>query len=174
MDYVRSLCRPFDFLAVVRSNVALRSSFFFFPPSAQTLTGSDWRVRQSPIQVILLWPLLDEEFADFQFPGDFIFDIWGAVSDGRGGRLKLLSVWKHVTYSWTKVQSVLFHRHRLSECCLNEHEKNASAMNLFFWVWPPCWNLSTLSLGVSIEITGLASLLKFSRFFTSLIWELKG
>ena len=41
--------------------------------------------------MILLWLLLDEEFADFQFPVDFIFDIWGAVSDGRSGRLKLLS-----------------------------------------------------------------------------------
>lgn len=30
---------------------------------------------------------VDEEFADFQFPDDFIFDIWGAVSDGRSGRL---------------------------------------------------------------------------------------
>ena len=142
--------------------------FFFFFPSAQTLTGSYWRVRQSPIQVILLWPLLYEEFADFQFPVDFIFDIRGAVSDGRSGRLKLLSAfWKRVTYSSTKVQSVLFHRHRLSECCLHEHENNASAMNLFFWVWPPCWNLSSLSLRVSIEITGLASLFKFSQFFTS-------
>ena len=30
---------------------------------------------------------VDEEFSDFQFPDDFIFDIWGAVSDGRSGRL---------------------------------------------------------------------------------------
>ncbi|PFX27771.1 PDZ domain-containing protein GIPC1 [Stylophora pistillata] len=30
---------------------------------------------------------VDEEFADFQFPDDFIFDIWGAVSDGRSGSL---------------------------------------------------------------------------------------
>ena len=134
----------------MRSNVALRSSFFPLSPDA----GSYWRVRQSPIQVILLWPLRDEEFADFQFPVDFIVDIWGAVWDGRSGRLKLLSVWKHVTYSLMKVQSVLFHRHRLSECRLNEHEKNASAMNLFFWVWPPCWNLSILSLRVSIDWFG--------------------
>jgi len=30
---------------------------------------------------------VDEEFSDFQFPDDFVFDIWGAVSDGRSGRL---------------------------------------------------------------------------------------
>lgn len=30
---------------------------------------------------------VDEEFADFQFPDDFIFDIWGAVSDSKSGRL---------------------------------------------------------------------------------------
>lgn len=30
---------------------------------------------------------VDEEFGDFQFPDDFIFDIWGAVSDGKSGRL---------------------------------------------------------------------------------------
>ncbi|XP_068676155.1 PDZ domain-containing protein GIPC3-like [Montipora foliosa] len=31
---------------------------------------------------------VDEEFADFQFPDDFIFDIWGAISDSRSGRLQ--------------------------------------------------------------------------------------
>ena len=31
---------------------------------------------------------VDEEFADFQFPDDFIFDIWGAISDSKSGRLQ--------------------------------------------------------------------------------------
>ena len=30
---------------------------------------------------------IDEEFGDFEFPDDFIFDIWGAVTDVKSGRL---------------------------------------------------------------------------------------
>ena len=30
---------------------------------------------------------LDEEYADFQFPDDFIFDLWGVISDAKKGRI---------------------------------------------------------------------------------------
>ena len=30
---------------------------------------------------------VDKRFAEFQFPDDFIFDIWGAISDAKSGRL---------------------------------------------------------------------------------------
>lgn len=30
---------------------------------------------------------LDEDFAIFQFPDDFIFDVWGAIQDAKDGRI---------------------------------------------------------------------------------------
>lgn len=64
----------------MRSNMALWSFFF---PSAETLVLKSKTVS-NPSDFAMA---VDEEFADFQFPDDFIFDIWGAVSDGRSGRL---------------------------------------------------------------------------------------
>lgn len=31
---------------------------------------------------------IDQDFADFEFPDDFIFDIWGVVSDAKSGRMQ--------------------------------------------------------------------------------------
>lgn len=64
----------------MRSNMALWSFFF---SSAETLVLKSKTVS-NPSDFAMA---VDEEFADFQFPDDFIFDIWGAVSDGRSGRL---------------------------------------------------------------------------------------
>jgi hypothetical protein len=30
---------------------------------------------------------LDESFAEFQFPDDFIFDMWGVINDAKNGRV---------------------------------------------------------------------------------------
>lgn len=30
---------------------------------------------------------LDEDFAIFQFPDDFVFDVWGSIQDAKDGRI---------------------------------------------------------------------------------------
>ena len=30
---------------------------------------------------------VDRDFSDFEFPDEFIFDIWGVVSDAKSGRM---------------------------------------------------------------------------------------
>ena len=55
-------------------------SFFF--TSAETLVTKS-KTLNNPSDFAVA---VDEEFGDFQFPDDFIFDIWGAVSDSKRGR----------------------------------------------------------------------------------------
>ena len=56
-------------------------SFFFFTSAETLVTKSKTLTNPSDFAVAV-----DEEFGDFQFPDDFIFDIWGAVSDSKSGR----------------------------------------------------------------------------------------
>lgn len=55
--------------------------FFFFTSAENLVTKSKTLTNPSDFA-----GAVDEEFGDFQFPDDFIFDIWGAVSDSKSGR----------------------------------------------------------------------------------------
>ena len=59
------------------------SQFHFILSLAETLVMKS-KTLTNPSDFAMA---VDAEFADFQFPDDFIFDIWGAVSDSKSGRL---------------------------------------------------------------------------------------
>ena len=65
---------------VVKPHHLYYVSFFF--TSAETLVTKS-KTLNNPSDFAVA---VDEEFGDFQFPDDFIFDIWGAVSDSKSGR----------------------------------------------------------------------------------------
>ena len=59
-----------------------QNSLFHFVYLAETLVMKS-KTLSNPSDFAMA---VDEEFADFQFPDDFIFDIWGAISDSKSGR----------------------------------------------------------------------------------------
>ena len=43
-----------------------------------------WKHEETPSEFA---SVVEEHFAEFEFPDDFIFDIWGIIGDAKAGRL---------------------------------------------------------------------------------------